>query len=838
MTGEMAEMAVMVPTEETREAPVEMEVAVFSFDCMVLTSAEGNGGSGGAGGNGGDGGAGGRITIEAIDPSLFILVDADVSGGRGGAAGSPGRGGRGGQGGPGGRYQAGSEHRPSIPQGPRGANGRDGFAGRPGTPGMKGLDGYLEYALYDTYGNVLEIGKRYELTLESFTLQNVLADQIFEPLQEVIVSQVAVVNQGDITLPPGAVLSMESLDNSFAVLEPKEFVLGGIIPGERVIFDPNLRLQVRDFPTSLRPGPLQEKAVVSSCIRLRGRSFLESITASEVTVQWPLRFHAFEAPRQLARADKHQLVVWVRSISPLTCYGSDHGSEVTVCWQLVPDLKPTKGGVVIDNIEYREDVIINEGTVTMKIRNIKPKSSVQLWVEVQVSPDAKLYERLEWSTSLMLRDRVIEYGGHDVVVSCAFNPSKPPGDVLLFTGSHMSREECLAWEAMFGFLGMHLDIWDFDYYKALNHKPPLSWTGRYNNKLLIFHFGGKTSLEDLSILDLLIHFVPNYDQKPFDGELLLSDSDSGVVMLGVGGKPLIQGLFQGSKTVSQFAGEEFGGKHVLGRPSQLDAKKKANKLLHALHSKWPNLLHDLKNLKFEPQKMHGKRYTYGQLELSTIPLSRTDYFLLLPSIHGLIDNYYKTIGPGPIPLESNMFAILSTIVSALPLKAKTNLLLRGDLRAWSWNFDGTPRKHKKTKAQGTFAHLVLCALYNDLKVEFQCKDKSFRRLEALVSEVTNKKVDPSNENPCGFAVPAFSALKMMETATYWQRAKPFSKSADIFLDKKKLLEKHLLKTCNVNKKDYSNMKKEVDSLVAGARRLKYKKVVCFSRPLAETDNAS
>lgn len=116
----------------------------------------GTGGSGGKGGNGGHASTGGVCVLEATDPSLMMLVDADCmcgnpgvggkgcDGGKGGIGGIGGQGGKGGRGGSGGsstNSKGESYSYSSGRPGPSGLRGSTGDAGQRGTEGSSGRDG-------------------------------------------------------------------------------------------------------------------------------------------------------------------------------------------------------------------------------------------------------------------------------------------------------------------------------------------------------------------------------------------------------------------------------------------------------------------------------------------------------------------------------------------------------------------------------------------------------------------------------------------------------------------------------------------------------------------------
>ena len=115
--------------------------------------AGGNGGTGGSGGRGGDGGnagTGGKCILQATDPRLLILVEADCMngapgrrgyGGSGGSGGRSGLGGIAGFGGPGGMTFDKDNKMILGPRGPDGCIGIRGYKGPKGSDGLSGVDG-------------------------------------------------------------------------------------------------------------------------------------------------------------------------------------------------------------------------------------------------------------------------------------------------------------------------------------------------------------------------------------------------------------------------------------------------------------------------------------------------------------------------------------------------------------------------------------------------------------------------------------------------------------------------------------------------------------------------
>jgi hypothetical protein len=148
----------------------------------------GSGGVGGLGGNGGRGGNGAQIVIHTNDPSVLMLIDVDVSGGKGGTSGPHGLSGEGGDGGEGGEggnpgywmadvVKVGpkgmaitSKEKVFERSGRRGKRGKRGKSGKvqkakPTRPGKDGEAGKVSFCLYNSGGLVESAGTPYHLML-------------------------------------------------------------------------------------------------------------------------------------------------------------------------------------------------------------------------------------------------------------------------------------------------------------------------------------------------------------------------------------------------------------------------------------------------------------------------------------------------------------------------------------------------------------------------------------------------------------------------------------------------------------------------------------------------
>jgi hypothetical protein len=148
----------------------------------------GSGGIGGLGGNGGRGGNGAQVVIHTNDPSVLMLIDIDVSGGKGGSSGPHGKSGEGGDGGEGGEggnpgswmadvVKVGekgmaitSKEKVLERPGRRGKRGKRGKTGKvqkakPTKPGKDGEAGKVSFCIYGASGLKESAGTPYHLML-------------------------------------------------------------------------------------------------------------------------------------------------------------------------------------------------------------------------------------------------------------------------------------------------------------------------------------------------------------------------------------------------------------------------------------------------------------------------------------------------------------------------------------------------------------------------------------------------------------------------------------------------------------------------------------------------
>ena len=298
----------------------------------------GQGGAGGAGGYGGDGansGNGGHCIIHTSDPKLLHLVEILVSTGepgKGGQLGSGGIGGMGGnrgKGGSGGSCGSNSQGQSRGSDGPKGASGIDGPPGRngqhgsPGCDGMRGRDGGLSFVLLspDGQNTVEQSGYRFHVKIDgnSLKIRACVDDGIYEPNEQITVHRFNLQNIGNMTLPEGAIVSMESTPT--IKFNPTKQTLPVLAPQQSLEITQEYMGRIYDVPPPNTQGAYKGEAFFETRVDLLGRPFESAKTKHRLIVQYPIKLDEISIPENLGRGEQCSVYITLTNISPLA-YGN------------------------------------------------------------------------------------------------------------------------------------------------------------------------------------------------------------------------------------------------------------------------------------------------------------------------------------------------------------------------------------------------------------------------------------------------------------------------------------------------------------------------------------
>lgn len=171
-----------------------------------------NGGNGADGGSGGDGGRGGlvRIDVQADQSELLLLVNVRNAGGSGGSAGSGGGGGSGGSGGRGGSGRCWDSTKNEWVFVMDGSSGWSGSSGSSGGSGWSGRDGANGARRFEVGGKIY--ASPFTVSLASVKVVDDNEDGIFEPGEDLHVTEITLANNGGMPTPVGSV-KIQALDD-------------------------------------------------------------------------------------------------------------------------------------------------------------------------------------------------------------------------------------------------------------------------------------------------------------------------------------------------------------------------------------------------------------------------------------------------------------------------------------------------------------------------------------------------------------------------------------------------------------------------------------------------
>lgn len=132
-------------------------------------------------------------------------------------------------------------------------------------------------------------------------------------------------------------------------------------------------------------------------------------------------------------------------------------------------------------------------------------------------------------------------------------------------------------------------------------------------------------------------------------------------------------------------GFNFGGKHLIFKPSEKDADKKAADILKKLRNDDPLYFYDIISIDKDLEKTKGKQWSYGDLVINRVPFQKTCRLIFVPSEVSRIGavNYDD---PNGFLLDSNIAQMIFALVHAMPISQKLKLAsatLQKDFRLYN-----------------------------------------------------------------------------------------------------------------------------------------------------------
>ena len=667
----------------------------------------GNGGKGGKGGRGGDGGHasfGGKCLLKTSNPKLLILAESDCragvpgrggKGGKGGEGGEGGCGGAGGIGGPGyttSYYDGRMTHTIYHPPGPPGLPGPDGDKGAKGQDGPAGKNGQTAahggtwWVILSPEGTPLyEAQTRYDVKLDDrFSITSKIPDGIFEPNEEIFISNITAINVGGLPLPAGARVFMTKPQS--INFKPIKYEMPALNPNTKMTIPTTFCGRIFDSPPPNSPGPLSYKATFQTRAELLGRQFDPSIVSKVITVQYPVKLRYLKCSENAGRGEISILKIGVSNISN-TPYGNVSGTGGKVALRLRFDsrLIPIGWGNGDKRTNPPPYTVTYDPKVPnsmyVELKGIPPGKYIDVKIAVQMCTRSELFDRCYWQADLYLRDKLIEYNFESVRISPFYVRSNPPADVLMVTSKSINRKEFVYWQTVFEQLNLSVDFWDTGRYngfsmdKATNSRHPTSWIGQYTGRLILYPH---CELENLLPYDIAYHF-----HGMVSPEDALRDLNSSMVLF----LTTDTGDHTARKEISvlrhlataqpklEVTPNSYSGRHFL-KPDKSRAFLGWEKdKLRSLEKENPTQMSVVLSRLVQIEPTSKFRYTYGKVDIRKIPLMRSCKFMVIDGAgtnmaYMSIDDANLDTTSSEIPLASYFGQVFISVLFGLSLEKK------------------------------------------------------------------------------------------------------------------------------------------------------------------------
>ncbi len=670
----------------------------------------GNGGSGGMGGDGGCAGQGGTCIVQSADSSLFMLVEIDCSsgtsgiGGKGGKAGEGGQGGTGGRGGRGGRGgsgghgvevtdRSGYRHTTTLPgiagapgqHGAMGRNGRNGLGGQKGRDGEPAIHGNVQWVHYSVHDSTIisKSDQRYEAEVIGYKVRSSNNDGIFEPNEQIIISELQILNSGGMPIPEGATVFFPKA-KGVNFLPIKYMLPGGLAPTMKYIVPQTFKGRISDQPSPNNPGPFSSSVQFCSRIEILGRPFEKSFHFKKMEIQYPVKIVYSRSSESLERGEVSSINIGVKNISTLPYGKSVKSACGSVILQLHFDRRIIPIGsaqVEIINVPYEvyNTTEIPDSTF-IEIQEILPGSTVNVQVTIQMDIQAELFDKCMWQADLILRGKLIQYSQTNIRVSPTYIIQQPQADILFITSQSITRKQFTFWQALFKTLQVSVDYWDIDKHSGLsvdsrtNTEHPKTWKGRYSGSMILYPY---CNLQNLQSIDLVKHFNGSTTAP---AEL---NSSAVLFMLQQNdhNKALLKYL---STATNSIPGITYGGKHMLKPDLQKNPKiysKYEKQMIKTLEKENPSQLPILAGRQLNVQSTGTFKYSYGSVNIRRIPLLHSAKFLVVAdhssSVDIGVDDPQLSLQSTNVPLASIFGQLFFSVLFGLNISAKMKLMKDG-----------------------------------------------------------------------------------------------------------------------------------------------------------------
>lgn len=743
----------------------------------------GMGGDGGRAGNGGNAGSGGNCVIQAVDPRLLMLVEANCTHGIPGRWGNGGKGGEGGPRGFGGEGGAGDidslDHNSTenaaaadvvIVPGLRGKPGMTGIYGEDAADsadGLPGENGGILWVIKSPNGEVLHrSGTRYDAEVVSLEVSTNSESCIYEPNQEISVSNITVVNSGGLPLPAGAKLFIPSTET--VRFKPTVFEMPELAPNEKFQVPATFHGRIFDQATPNAPGLFSSTAQFTPTIELLGRPFEKSCLEQTLPIQYPVKLAFALSKKNMGCGEVATIEVGVQNISSSSC--SDSRGGVTLQIHMESHLTPL--GTIVSESSSSETLTYSvtydpsaPRSLCIHISKIEPGKMLEIPLAVQLDDEAEIGHTCIWQADLYLQGKLIEYMHSEIKVAPPYSPPQSPlqvavGDVLMITSSSIPKEELAFWQRIFDILGVNVDYWDASYQKppgsddsstenlSSNLLPPFK--DLYAGKMILFphcnlkelpaediitHFHGKNHrgapLRDLNS-SMLLFLPPSYPKSLEDHTMQCRGSSK-----------LLRYLCSNEKRI-QLSDNAYSGYHLLSPGTVVSPdwsiKRSEKNMVKRLEKEIPSQVVALMKRSNMIRSTGTIRYNYGTMDLRRCPLLCSCNFQCVDNAGGNIlamgfDDPFLTTTASEAPLGSHFGQVLLATLSGLPLRCKLSLLkaTEDDLSP------NNVRLHLPNGCTLSRTELAAICTAREIAEELLNCSGSVSRMQFLAEDVQNRK---------------------------------------------------------------------------------------------------
>jgi hypothetical protein len=671
-----------------------------------LGGGSGPGGDGGHGGSGGHGGAGGPPGSYTTTES-YSYTDSNGNTQYGtrtvthwGSPGAPGR------------------------SGHHGSNGSTGDYGDTGSMGVDGNVGSVQFIWKDSLGKVIEAGGiGYNLRLVSMEIVDSMNDGIFEPLEEIIITNVTLLNDGDMSVPAGTIFAMLS-SNNITAIEPNGTPIPNLAPGQVMVLTHVFRMKLADVPLPTEPGPLKTKYTFNSNATLLKRQFLKSAVTFGVDVAWPIAIQSIASPTQMARKETRPFLITIMNNS-LIPYAASPETIACIVLHFAPGLIPNDPRAV--------GAIGKAWSLEIPLAQIDPAGTVTVSVDVSCWDGSEFFDRTPWKAELLLRGRLIEFSTQAVRTCPDWyeNFADVPQDVIMFTADHFSLQDYLAWKSICHTLKLGLWMWDSERFRGISADAASgephgqgSWRTVTPGAAIVFP-SNPNGPQGMNFADIIAHFrkFPMSTGEIGPGNFI---DDAGFLFFGGDSAGIDKQMASNGEPIDIADWNlKFEGKHLpIFKPDDKDIMDKAVSLTKKIGEKDPGFPYRLMAIEKEVEKESFLKYSYGTLIIRRIPFKKYSKFVYAPraisTSIGSVD-----LNATSLPLLSPYGQCMSLLISVLPVQKKLHSLATENHPINFTVLEG--------KAQQTLwpTDLLKVLLYRDLRSDLEHDEKDYPHALAL-----------------------------------------------------------------------------------------------------------